>query len=350
MSESFFETRDRIRARLGRVNEAFEVIEHALERPKSETEEALEAAVRERYPRLSDNGPWTYVVDFHDDWVIVSIETSTEHKYVRLGYAWDDGTLVLGDTEEPVKTVRRWEKARAFATEVNGKTILTAPVSALRESAGANPLYLNISGRFVGAEKANRNGALWTTGDLEMGLPTVTHGPLNWLHEERHIVGVLAKSELITPKVEKAAVSEPYISVDSAVWKWIYPQESAVIEMASEQSSLWYSMECISEKIHCTDEECGGVYGYFEVMRAADEVCDHVKLKQVARRFENPTFLGGAVIVPPVRPGWADANASVMKQAASFAEKAWDQAGVEGTGLEAATWDRLMAQVIRFAS
>jgi hypothetical protein len=255
--------------------------------------------------------------------------------------------LVDALAPEPLPRSTDVEGAHAFVAEINGKTILTAPVAA-REIAATNPAFLLISGKFVGAEKANRNGALWTTGDLEMGQPTVTHGPLNWLHEERHIVGALASSRMVTQEAASDLGSDPHIAVDSVVWKWIYPQEAATIQLASDQGSLWYSMECIAENVHCGD--CSGSYPYMDVMRASAEVCEHVTGRTATRRMENPTFLGGAIIVPPVRPGWADANVEVMRQGASFAEKAWDQSQLPDGAMAAGDWERLMANVVRFAA
>lgn len=344
MSESIFEIRERLRRHYGR--------EVALEQTANRTSQALDDAIRLRWPRLGDSGPWTWVADWHDEWAVVMVEQDGQPvRHYRVGYSWDDGKVVLDQEMEEVVRRDVWEKAdhqvRSFLTEVNDKVVVTAPLASLRESAGANPMFLHVNGRFVGAEKANRNGALWTTADLEIGRPTVKHGPLNWLHEERHIIGTLVEDEMHVGLRESADVDQPYIGVESVIWKWLYPQEAATVEMAAEQGRAWYSMECISEKVHCTEPSCLGEYGYFEVIRASDEVCDHVRLKQVARRFENPTFLGGAIIVPPVRPGWADANIEVMREAASLLE---GLPQIHRDGMDVREWELLMAQVVRFSS
>lgn len=349
----FFETRDRLRKYYGRERET------ALQDTADRTRQALQEAVRLRWPRIGDSGPWVFVEDFHDDYAIISIEHDSQpSRNIQVSYGWDDGKVVLGDDEVEVTRRMVWEKAHerpsggTFLTEVGGKLIVTSPVASLREVASDNPLFLHVNGRFVGAEKANRNGALWTTEDLEVGRPTVKHGPLNWLHEEKHVIGTLIRDEMHVGDREAAAagVTEPYIGVESVIWKWLYPQEAATVEMAAEQGKAWYSMECISERVHCTDPSCQGDYGYFEVLRASEGVCDHVKLKQVARRFENPTFLGGAIIVPPVRPGWADANIEVMREAASLAEGSWEAAGLKDSQMDATEWELLMAQIVRFSS
>ncbi len=63
----------------------------------------------------------------------------------------------------------------------------------------ANEHFLWMQGRFVGAEKANRNGAFCKTEDLELGELTVRHGPLNWLHESKHVIGTIAEASASGP-------------------------------------------------------------------------------------------------------------------------------------------------------
>ncbi len=115
------------------------------------------------------------------------------------GFTWTapaSGTItsVSGVTAPVVKEGERIQPpdtAKAFLTEVNGRTLITAPANVFTTEAEkalhANEHFLWMQGRFVGAEKANRNGAFWKTDDLELGELTVRHGPLNWLHEARQM-------------------------------------------------------------------------------------------------------------------------------------------------------------------
>jgi hypothetical protein len=349
MDETFAETRERLRAYYGRPAR-----EAGLVTSVDTTRENLNAALRAQY---KDENKGVWVRDFHDGWVVYEVEWTvgeTWHTELRKRTytAAKDGTVTLGDTPEQVEEVRQvtYRPVRAFLTEVNGKTILTAPGTAILEKAmTGHPHLLWMKGRFVGAERANRNGALWTTGDLELGEPTVKYGPLNWLHEERHIIGTLAESAMVKPVATEVASEyvDPYIAAGAAIWKWIWPSEARVIEQAADLGSLWYSMECISENVHCG--ECAGVYPYIDTIKAAEGVCEHVKLKTAPRRFENPTFLGGAAIVPPVRPGWADAHAELMRQGASLAERAFEQTGMRSDAMSSGDWERVMAQVVAYA-
>lgn len=239
---------------------------------------------------------------------------------------------------------------KAFVTEVNGKTLITGRASAftLEKAVAGNEHMLWLSGRFVGAEKANRNGALWTVGDLEMGQASVNHGPLNWLHEARHVIGTIASADLVH-RNEQAdeALDQPYIQASSAIWRWLYPDEAWVVEQASDAGKLWYSMECISKHVECVgDGSCATKASYTDYLQ--NKGCEHMTQRSAVRRFEDPTFLGGAVIVPPVRPGWAEADARVMRQAASLAEQAFDQAGQPDVA--ASEWEQLMASLVRFSA
>ena len=88
-----------------------------------------------------------------------------------------------------------------------------------------------------------------------------------------------------------------------------------------------------------------------------DTHCEHLLERSSIRHIVNPTFRGGALIVPPVRPGWKNANASVltdavMQEAAAFAEqneRQYQALNAEGTELTAAAWEQLMGLVVASA-
>jgi 2'-5' RNA ligase len=245
--------------------------------------------------------------------------------------------------------------SNAVVAEINGRQIIAGPAAAF-ERASRDPsvdeitaehmLYIN--GRFVGAEVPNRNGALWSAGDLELARESVLYGPLNWLHEARHVIGTLADAKYVEPAREAAAETiHPHITATSAIWRWIYPDEAYVVQQASDMGQLWYSMECISKEVACAGPEgCGNTTSYAQYM--AGVACEHVRQRASVRHFKNPVFLGGAVIVPPSRPGWAEADASVMKTASVLAEAAFDQAGQPD--VRTSDWEQMMAQLVRFAS
>jgi hypothetical protein len=263
------------------------------------------------------------------------------------------------DTQAPLWT--------PVVTDTGSRTIITGAATVERAAMWGAPPNPNqhllwMQGRFVGADQPNRNGALWSSGDLELGRATVAHGPLNWLHQDRHVIGTIADAHLVPAHPsDQAASNEPtggndggndtlgqtHIAALSAIWRWIYPDEASVVQMASDAGCLAYSMECIAEKVECAGETgCGQSYTYKEY--AQGHACDHLRDRASIRRLVNPTFLGGAVIVPPSRPGWADANATTLRANAAMAEKAFQQAGCPD--IPTTTWEQMMASVHSFAT
>lgn len=253
-----------------------------------------------------------------------------------------------------------------FLTEVGGRVILTAPASTSftdlpkelasrwQELASGSDHMMWLQGRFVEAEKANRNGAFWSTEDLQFGTMSVNHGPLNWLHQEKTVIGTIADNAVIQPAgAEVAGITDamprPFIAAASAVWKWVHPDKVAAIESAFDQSKLFYSMECIGRAIACTTDDtrqgCGKEFDYITAMVSPERTCEHIASRSSARRIVDPSFLGGAVIVPPMQPGWAAANVEIMRQAASLAEQTSASLG----DMTASEWEHLMAAVVRFA-
>lgn len=233
------------------------------------------------------------------------------------------------------------------SSDVDQALLPTDVLEQFRQRSAVDSGNVWIMGRYVEAERANRNAAFWSSGDLEFGAPSVAHGPINWLHEEKHIIGAIAASELV--QVEREAADDGgvgnHIVALGAVWPAIYPNEVKAIQRASEKGSLWYSMECVSREVACLYDGCGNVPTYRAYMTERETArCDHMK-QGAARRFVDPVFLGAGIIVPPVRPGWANADARVlMPQAAAMAER--QAAAFEG--MTTSDSELLVAQLMAF--
>jgi hypothetical protein len=77
--------------------------------------------------------------------------------------------------------------------------------------------------------------------------------------------------------------------------------------------------------------------------------CDHMR-EGMPRRFVDPTFGGAGIIVPPVRPGWANAEVRVLHasqwpvsaEAARLAER---QAASFG-GMTTSEAEQVVAQIL----
>jgi len=232
--------------------------------------------------------------------------------------------------------------APGFLVEADDKLLLTMPIEQAQD--GPGEVYVHLAGRFVEAGKENNNGALWSEQDLQFGLPTVAYGPLNWLHEERKVVGAISEARYVDREAAAAQDSNPYIAAGAVAWKWLYPREVAQLKDYAEQKKAWYSMECISREIACGS--CSGSYAYSDVMLRKDG-CEHIRERSASRRFVDPIFMGGAIIVPPVKPGWANAHLDVVREAASLAEAHF--AGGVPTGLTGAEAELMVAQVLDYA-
>lgn len=236
------------------------------------------------------------------------------------------------------------EKAFVVQAE-SGRTVITGP---MREVAMANQGFTYLRGRFVEADTPNSNGALWHTEDLELGEATVAGGPLNWLHDENSIIGSLLAGELVSGREAAAQGIGNHIVSTAAVWRFLFPQQADTIEKAAADRQLYFSMECVSRQVACVDSPgrpgCGEAFDYAEY--DAGRTCSHLREKSSIRRFVDPLFLGGAVIVPPVRPGWAGASADVVRQAAELRESA----RLDDGSLTRAQAEDLAAAVLQWAN
>lgn len=229
----------------------------------------------------------------------------------------------------------------------------------------ANPYIQWIAGDFVEADNANSNTQFWTAGDLELSEYSIKYAPLNMVHKFRQPIGFYAATKtvklekdsaakLVKPEEAKGSLK---IQALSGLWTHIFPFEAVQVQAADEAGLLFYSMECRGTHLTCgTDESknlqgCGQTFEYMQV----DTHCEHLLERSSVRHIVAPTFRGGAIIVPPVRPGWKHANASVleeavMEEAAAFAEqneKAYNQLTADGVELSASGWEQLMALIVR---
>lgn len=249
-------------------------------------------------------------------------------------------------SEEPVAfhaTVPEVRERAFVVTGDSGRTVISAP---LREVASKNVGFTYLRGRFVGADQPNGNNAMWTTDDLRFGEATVAGGPLNWLHDERKIIGTLLDGHLVAGREAAAAGVNNHITSTAAVWRFLFPQETSVIERAAADRQLWYSMECVSDKVTCEgDKGCGETFDYAPVINNESSVCSHLRERASVRHYVNPVFLGGAIIVPPVKPGWAQADVEVVREAAAVAEK--NHLTDELTKPEA---EQMVAQILTWAN
>lgn len=281
-----------------------------------------------------------------------------EHRPGRL-YVQQQAMVATGVLTEDLKSEGSLEPeiARAFVIEspTSGRVMVTGPaqivtdseVAARWERASAfNPHFAFLQGRFVEADRPNGNGAMWTSKDIHMAQGSVANGPLNWLHDELKVIGTLTDSHMVTREAAADGMND-HIVAQAAVWKFLYPRETAAIESYGRAKRLWFSMECVSESVTCVDTPgrpgCGETFTYKAAMHEPNTVCSHVRERSAIRQFNKPTFLGGAVILPPFKPGWSQADVQVQRQAAALVEEEAPE------GLERGEAEAMVAQIMEYA-
>lgn len=122
---------------------------------------------------------------------------------------------------------------------------------------------------------------------------------------------------------KRSGSSAEWVEYSGKVWCPTTPNGTFLARRRGTVYWTGNSMECISEYVECM--AC-----YQEVSYAdynAKMCCSHLAERGAVRRFKNPIFLGGAVIVPPVQPGWANADLKLGRSAAALVEQANLSAG-----------------------
>lgn len=219
----------------------------------------------------------------------------------------------------------------------------------------SNPYIQWIAGDFVEGDNPNSNKQFWTAGDLSMAEYSIRYAPLNMVHKFREPVGFFAATNTVSLRKagDKAEEGQGSMKIQalSGLWTHLFPFEAAQVEAADAEGLLFYSMECRGTHLICAgDNGCGATFEYGDPKTH----CEHLLDRSSIRHIVNPTFRGGALIVPPVKPGWKQANASIlqdslMQEAAAFAEQTQDQytsIAASGRDITASGWEQLMAMVL----
>jgi hypothetical protein len=244
-----------------------------------------------------------------------------------------------------------------------------------------NAAYKYVLGRFVEADRANNNKQLFTLAGLQMARPTITHAPMNMNHAHRRVVGAFVATELVyptgpiqaaagepcpgcgepvpegdvCPSCSKALLAEeialnPYIEALGVFWKHYFPEDFALVEDAHAEGRLYYSMECIPAKIQCAgDEGCGATYEY--AGRKSNSYCAHLNEHVSDKLLIQPHFTAGAILVPPVRPGWTHADVhSLVAKHEQLASDIYDGVKSDLGHLDPTQWESIMAELLVLAT
>jgi hypothetical protein len=213
-------------------------------------------------------------------------------------------------------------------------------------------------GNYVEADQPNGNGHIFPLDELVAAQHTLPGKPLNMLHREHYIVGYFAGAQLLTSgvsigsedldqaKAESKAGNSPYIEALAAIWHHRFPEEFFNIRRAHAEGSLYFSMEAVPARVSCPscghDAEFGGV--------KSNAYCDHMQGSTGPKILHRPIFNGGAIIIPPVKPGWSRADITTISRLLEDhndeAEAMYAAMEKEAPHLDPEQWEQAMAAVM----
>jgi hypothetical protein len=176
-------------------------------------------------------------------------------------------------------------------------------------------------GRYLGTDVANENGHIFRFGDIELAHDRIVHTPLNLLHRSTHVIGTFVSTTFVA--AAQTAVDDDtgrfetgHVEALANVWRAIFRDEWDAISKANEEGSLFYSMEAIPKTVSCP--ACQATCAY--AGPASDSYCEHMAKLGGPKVLDDPLFVGGAVVIPPAKPGWR--NADLTQLAAAVGDQA----------------------------
>jgi hypothetical protein len=106
-------------------------------------------------------------------------------------------------------------------------------------------------------------------------------------------------------------------------------------------------MECLPPDISCPD--CSGRYKFMGLQH--ETYCEHLNASRIsAKILHRAHFEAGALIIPPVQPGWSRADitqlSQILQKHDEEAEALYASISEEAPHLDADTWETLMGEVI----
>jgi hypothetical protein len=123
-------------------------------------------------------------------------------------------------------------------------------------SQAPNPNIKWLQGQYVEADTKNKNGQMWTAGELAIKSVTPMFMPVTVMHDVRSAVGVIADTRLLVP--DKDGVPRARLDNTLAMWAHRFPEVAEEVDENYRQGTLMQSMECISPYYDCA--ECGQTF------------------------------------------------------------------------------------------
>ena len=194
------------------------------------------------------------------------------------------------------------------ATILDNKAENAASFSGDLVELAADPRIALIAGRYAIGGEPNQNLQLMSVDDMAEAAASLVDMPLNVNHLRNVIVGHYKTSQVMYPKDEGDA---PYIEAIAAYYKEYMPDGLwSKIEESSASGSLFFSMEALPSHIQFSREnESGQLETSEKFTYRGPSHSSYMGWDQAGatRSLHSPIFIGGALIIPPVKPGWANA-------------------------------------------
>lgn len=169
-----------------------------------------------------------------------------------------------------------------------------------------NESVLWVLAKYVEADRPNGNGQMWTFADLVEAQDTIRYSPMNVLHRGE-AVGVWVNQRMIYPLDDSSNfIDHPFIEVLGALWGMRNPEVAALVGSAYNEGSLFVSMECIPESVTFKADDREETYTWLGPRH--ESYGEIARIPGVISQLNKPNFVGGALILPPVKPGWSGAR------------------------------------------
>jgi hypothetical protein len=214
-----------------------------------------------------------------------------------------------------------------------------------------SPALRWVLGKYVEADNANSNKQYWSFDDLQAARPSIVDSPLNLLHAPRAVVGHFVDAEMMFP-VTADDGAHPFIEALACFYSFYFPEELNKVAKAHAEGKLAFSMECVSESVTCSGPGgCEQEFAYQGPTHAS--YCAHLNNYSSIKRLNKPRFLAGALIFPPIQPGWKNAKvkelSELVQQCADEAEAAYDGFSKDFSYLDPKDWEFLMTATLELA-
>ena len=198
-------------------------------------------------------------------------------------------------------------------------------------SQAPNPNIKWLQGQYVEADTPNKNGQVWTAGEIAIKSVTPMFMPVTVMHDTRSAVGVIADTRLLVP--DKDGVPRARLDNTLAVWGHRFPEVAEEIDENYQQGTLMQSMECVSPHYSCA--ECGQTFQKLPGGAEKANWCAHLSEAAGfgARILGNVVFTGTGLLFGTRGKEGADPKAHLevfQDEIAEFHDKAHKETGRTG--------------------